>query len=246
MRPHTKTTGPIGQKMAAITIEYKSPESHGGSCRPAYPTITPGSIRKAMMASTAQPIGPIHRRTATHAAVAPTAGTSDRRPSLIRPFYWRETRGHGAEIGAEQRRWAAIALLVVGTLTRRSESEKPMRRFSPLGVVVLSLIASSTGCTKSGSGDCGGHQLDGECSGPYTPAERAAILVEEMRLPPFNARPLTEVRCRLAGKSATCDGTRTDGKRVRVRFTVGRHGHLTALCVSPRHPNAPPNIFCAL
>lgn len=137
-----------------------------------------------------------------------------------------------------------LVVLVVGTFPRRSASKKPMRRAFLAAAIVATVPLA--GCTKSGSGDCGGHQLDGKCSGPYTPAERAAILVEEMRLPPFNAPPLTDVRCRLTGKLATCDGTRNDGKRVRVRFTVGKHGHLTALCVSPHHPNPPLNIFCAL
>jgi hypothetical protein len=112
-------------------------------------------------------------------------------------------------------------------------------------VVVAIAVTIPIVFSHGGSGDCGGHQLHGECSGPYTAAERAAIQVEEMAVPPFNSYRLTEVTCRLSGERATCDGTRNDGRRVRVRFTVGRHGHLSPLCVSPPQGIQQPNIFCA-
>jgi hypothetical protein len=100
--------------------------------------------------------------------------------------------------------------------------------------------------------DCRQHwKSNPYCSGhddaPYERAEqRAAIQVAQMPVPPFNERPLTDVTCHVSGERATCDGTRDDGERVTVRFTVGTDGSLTALCVSPQHPNPPPNIFCAL
>jgi hypothetical protein len=117
--------------------------------------------------------------------------------------------------------------------------------------VVVAFSLSGHGIAAS---DCRQHwksnpycSVTGHDDSPYGRVEqRAAIQVSQMRIPPFNEDPLTDVWCGVSGQLATCNGTRNDGERVTVRFTIDADGSLAALCVSPEHPNPPPNIFCSL
>jgi hypothetical protein len=122
-----------------------------------------------------------------------------------------------------------------------------MRGFSVVVVVALALAVSGCGNDSARGRDCSGGVIvdDGDCV-PYSAGEKVAQQVAQMPVPPFNEHPLTDVTCRVSGKRATCDGRRNDGQRVTVRFTVQADGSLAALCVSPQHPDPPPNIFCAM
>jgi hypothetical protein len=102
---------------------------------------------------------------------------------------------------------------VVGTLTRRSASKKPMRRFSLLGVALVAVLA---GCSLGGPGaqSCGGTQ---DCGGytaaisgwtAYPPSGSAvAAVVKRM------ANGQSQAKCRLIRLEARCDvaALRTEG-----------------------------------
>ena len=115
-----------------------------------------------------------------------------------------------------------------------------------LAAVVGAVLVAGCGHDSTAGRDCSGGVVDGDHCVPYSAGEKVAQEVAQWLLPPFDAPPLTAVTCRVTRQLATCDGTRNDGKQVRVRFTIHADGSLAPLCVSPEHPHPPPNIFCAL
>jgi hypothetical protein len=121
-----------------------------------------------------------------------------------------------------------------------------MRGVALMMVVVLGVVASGCGNDSARGRDCSGGVVEGDHCVPYSTGEKVAQEVARWPVPPFDEDPLTDVTCRVSGERATCEGTRNDGERVTVRFTIHADGSLSALCVSPKHPNPPPNIFCAM
>jgi hypothetical protein len=93
----------------------------------------------------------------------------------------------------------------------------------------------------AGSGDCAA-PLHGECSGPYTPGEKAAVQVEQMSIPPRDSAPLSNVVCNLSSHRARCSGTTANGDTVVAAFQIGKRGKLRPLCGSAS--NRSQNIFC--
>jgi hypothetical protein len=108
-------------------------------------------------------------------------------------------------------------------------------------VVAIAVIIPAV-FSHGGFSDCGGHQLHGQCSGPYTPAEKAAIQVEEMWIPPRDSVPLTNVVCHLSNHRARCAGTTANGDSVVAAFHIGKGGKLRPICGSAA--NRSQNIFC--
>jgi hypothetical protein len=115
-----------------------------------------------------------------------------------------------------------------------------MRGFAVVAVAIAATVPVVF--SHGGSGDCGGHQLHGECSSPYTPAERAAVQVEQMRIPPRNSAPLTNVVCHLSNHRARCAGTTANGDGVMAAFQISKGGKLRPICGSTS--NRSQNIFC--
>jgi hypothetical protein len=128
----------------------------------------------------------------------------------------------------------------VGTFLRRSASKLQMRGVAV--VVVVIAVTIPIVFSHGGSGDCGGAQLHGECSGPYTPAEKAAVQVEQMSIPPRDSAPLSNVVCHLSNRRARCSGTTANGDTVVAAFQIGKRGKLRPICGSAS--NRSENIFC--
>jgi hypothetical protein len=114
-------------------------------------------------------------------------------------------------------------------------------------VVVVALIAVSTGCDANvNGGDCSGGELNGDHCVPYTPAENAARRLAQMPIPPLHGHPLVNVTCRGIGTVVTCDGQTEDGRWIRsLRFRFDSNGFLEPVCKMPPEGRLQ-NIFCAV
>jgi hypothetical protein len=115
----------------------------------------------------------------------------------------------------------------------------------------LSLLAvASTGCGVAGleGAECSGGEVHGGQCVPYTAADKVALILGGMPVPPRNSRPLANIKCSVRGSVADCQGFDATGRLIRAKFRIvspdGRPESLAPICPSAKHPDRATSVFC--
>jgi hypothetical protein len=115
----------------------------------------------------------------------------------------------------------------------------------------LSLLAiASTGCGAASlnGGECSGGEVHGNQCVPYTAADKAALILSGIAVPPRNGRPLANIKCTVRGSVADCQGFDATGRLIRAQFRIVTPDHrsetLMPICPSAKHPDRPTSVFC--
>jgi hypothetical protein len=131
----------------------------------------------------------------------------------------------------------------------RVSRERPCETVMRGAFLVLAIVGTITlaGCGHNDAKgrDCSGGVVDGDHCVPYTAAQKAAIQVAQMRIPPLDGDPLVNVTCHVGGGLAICKGQMPDKRWIRgQRFTVDSRGALEPACQEPALGDVL-NVFCA-